>query len=149
MPRFLHFSAILTPILILFMLTSFDAGKKTKVLVQITNIRNTEGEIGIGVYSNQQNWEDEKEHKQKSFAKNAMKDGNLTVEIFLRPGTYGIALLDDENRNGEMDFGWVLPEEGFGFSNYNHTGITRPDFDNFKFTVGKSTTTVTVDVKYM
>jgi len=35
-----------------------------------------------------------------------------------------------------MEYNFLgIPKEGFGFSDYYHTGITRPKFDDFRFTV--------------
>lgn len=54
-----------------------------------------------------------------------------------------------KNNNGEMDFGLMLPKEGFGFSNYIHSGLSRPDFEDFQFTVGTQSTKVKIQTKYM
>lgn len=105
--------------------------------------------MGLGFYKDQKSFDDEKEFLLKTFPKEQVKNGTLTVTVSLEPGTYGIAMLDDENSNGEMDYGWVLPEEGFGFSNYYHTGLTKPTLDKFDFVVGNQPTEVGIKVKYM
>lgn len=123
--------------------------EKTKVIIKITDIRKAEGEIGLGVYTSDDNFEDEVEYLSKTFSKTKMENGTLTVELFLPPGTYGIALLDDEDRDGEMDFGLMMPDEGFGFSNYYHSGLSKPDFEDFAFKVENETERVKIKVKYM
>ena len=56
----------------------------------------------------------------------------------LDSGTYGISVLDDENVNNRMDYNFIgIPKEGFGFSNYFHTGLSKPHFDKFKFEIKK------------
>lgn len=123
---------------------------KTKVVVEITNLRNTKGSVSLGVYTNQDDFDEEKEYVLEVFPKTKTdSNGKLTVELYLPPGTYGIAYLDDENNNGEMDFGLMLPKEGFGFSNYVHSGLSRPDFEDFQFTVGTQATKVKIQTKYM
>jgi len=130
--------------------TSDIENEKTKITVEITNLRNTKGSVSLGVYTNQDDFEDEKEYVLEVFPKTKTDDnGKLTVELYLAPGTYGIAYLDDENNNGEMDFGLMLPNEGFGFSNYVHSGLSRPDFEDFQFTVGTQVTKVKIQTKYM
>lgn len=123
--------------------------EKPRVIIEITNIRDADGKIGIGVYTSQENFEKEVELFSRSFSKSGMKDGSLTTEVSLAPGTYGIALLDDEDSDGEMDYGLMLPDEGFGFSNYYHSGLSRPDFEDFNFEVGSETMKVKIKVKYM
>jgi uncharacterized protein (DUF2141 family) len=45
----------------------------------------------------------------------------------------GIALLDDENSNWELDSGWLLPKEGHAFSDYYHSAMRRPVYEDFRF----------------
>ncbi|AEV31672.1 hypothetical protein Oweho_0658 [Owenweeksia hongkongensis DSM 17368] len=124
--------------------------EKTSVTVEISNLRNNKGTVALGVYKDNETFKKEKEYLLKVFPKTkTTDDGVLHVELPLTPDTYGIAFLDDENDNGEMDYGWVLPKEGFGFSNYEHSGMSMPNFDDFKFEVGNSPTKVYIKVKYM
>jgi uncharacterized protein (DUF2141 family) len=58
------------------------------------------------------------------------------VKIQLESGIYGASLLDDENDNGKMDYNLLgIPKEGFGFSNYYHTGFSKPKMQAFQFEV--------------
>jgi uncharacterized protein (DUF2141 family) len=120
-----------------------------KVVVEITHLRNTEGRVCLGVYKDEASFEAEKPFYYQAFSKDIAKNGSMRVTIPLPKGTYGIALLDDENGNYEMDFGWVLPEEGFGFSNYWHTGMTKPKLKAFSFEVKKPMNPVKIKVKYL
>ncbi len=45
----------------------------------------------------------------------------------------GIALLDDENSNWKLDFGWFFPKEGHAFSDYYHTSFKKPLYKDFRF----------------
>jgi uncharacterized protein (DUF2141 family) len=46
-------------------------------------------------------------------------NGTLILTGDLEPGTYGITLVDDENKNGTLDKSFFgMPKEGFGFSNF-------------------------------
>src|SRR5260221_14390399 len=45
----------------------------------------------------------------------------------------GIALLDDENSNWELDLGWFLPKEGHAFSDYYHSALRKPVYKDFRF----------------
>ena len=51
-------------------------------------------------------------------------------------GTYAVGIHHDENRNGKIDKGFILPTEGVGFSNYKSIGLTnRPNFADASFEV--------------
>ena len=127
----------------------YQSVEKIKLEVEITHIRNSKGSIRLGIFKSQESFEEENEYLAKSFSKSQVKDAKLRVDLYLPPGTYGIALLDDENDNGEMDYGLMLPEEGFGFSNYYHTGLSRPDFEDFSFDLNQSAKRLDIKVKYM
>ena len=60
-------------------------------------------------------------------------------------------IMDDENFNGKMDYSFLgIPKEGFGFSNYYHTGLTKPKLNSFAFEVlANKNTKVEVKMKYM
>ncbi len=78
-----------------------------------------------------------------------MVKGEMTIALSLKPGEYGIILLDDENDTEVMEYNVLgLPKEGFGFAGYYHRGIRRPEFDDFKFTVGSERIIREIRVKY-
>ena len=73
----------------------------------------------------------------------------MIIKLKLKPGVYGISVLDDENKDGEMKYNWFgIPKEGYGFSNFYHTGITKPNFKDFDFIVGEKDKIVQVKMKY-
>jgi uncharacterized protein (DUF2141 family) len=52
------------------------------------------------------------------------------------PGTYAIQTFQDVNANDKMDTSWVgLPLEPFGFSQDATPFLSKPSFDNVKFTL--------------
>lgn len=120
--------------------------------VSITGLRNNKGSVIMGFYNNDKAFEDETPLFTKIESKATTVNHVLTLNYTgIKPGTYGIVLLDDENNNGKMDFGWFLPEEGYGFSNYWHTSLTKPKVVRFSFTITNvnEIKSVEVKVKYM
>ncbi|MDG1330887.1 MAG: DUF2141 domain-containing protein [Crocinitomicaceae bacterium] len=104
------------------------------ITVKITNIRSKKGRIQLQLYRTGKSFSAETPYKQYYVSKKSLNNKTVTYTIRgLKSGTYGVALLDDENSNKEMDYGWVLPEEGFGFSDYYHTAWSKPKFSQFKF----------------
>lgn len=122
-----------------------------EVLVTIKNVRNTKGNIRVGIFKNDETFQDKNADRIILYKKDNLKNGVLTVRIKLEPGVYGLSLLDDENSNNKMDFNLIhIPKEGFGFSDYVHSGLSMPHFEDFDFSVkDNATTSVTVKMKYM
>lgn len=122
-------------ILTAFLLSFTNSDTKTySIKITVSKIRNKNGKIQFQLYKDQSSFAKEKPYKLYRVSKSGVSNGKLTYTISGLPaGTYGVALLDDENNNKEMDYGLVLPNEGFGFSNYYHSGWSRPVFDDFKF----------------
>ena len=127
------------PCLIIFvcflLLTASDLFAQN-VEVTVTGIRSEKGQIAIGVFLDEESFRREKAYLEIQFPKKDIRDGVMTVSFSLEPGIYGLSLLDDENSNRKMEYNFLgIPKEGFGFSDYYHTGITRPKFADFRFTV--------------
>src|SRR6185312_6677095 len=116
----------------------------------ITGLRTSSGSIVLAFYNSAEGFEKEKPLFIKKAPKAALVNGALSINYTdLKSDTYGIAILDDENSNDKMDYGWFLPKEGFGFSNYYHTGLTRPGFDKFSFTLKNENKTIEIKVRYL
>lgn len=120
------------------------------VKVNISGIRNSSGTIRVCFYNTSESFDKEKPMLIKIEPKAKMTNGNLTISYAdLKPGTYGIAILDDENSNQKMDYGWVLPKEGFGFSDYYHTTMSRPKFESFDFVLKNEDKMVQIKLRYL
>ena len=104
--------------------------------VEITNVRSNRGTLRLGVFTSNENFKADKAFKKFAYTKEDLKNCSLTVHFDLEPGTYGLSILDDENDNRTLDFNFLhVPSEGFGFSNYYHTGMILPNLEKFKITV--------------
>ena len=142
---------LLSALLILQLLIASSYTPPTfEIRISVTNIRNEKGTIQIQVYRTKNDFETENPYKTYRVTKKGkIKENTLPYTIIgLEKGSYGLALLDDENNNKKMDYGWVLPTEGFGFSDYYHTAWRRPRFDSFNFYLD-SNKSVTMKVRYM
>jgi uncharacterized protein (DUF2141 family) len=117
--------------------------------LRINHIKNDIGCIQIMVFKDSLSYQTDNPFQILRFQKNSMVDGEMTVKLSLEPGEYGIILLDDENNSEAMEYNVLgLPKEGFGFAGYYHRGIRRPEFDDFKFTVGNERIVREIRVKY-
>ena len=84
------------------------------------------------------------------FDKKAIANGKMTVNCILEPGVYGITLIDDENKNNELNKNILgIPKEGFGFSNFFMEKMKKPDFNDFKVDLRNNKNKISIKVKYM
>lgn len=112
-----------------------------KLLVELSGIRNKDGCIRLAFFRNDSEFLAEQPVLERIVDKSTIRDGNLSVLLDSIPvGEYGIALLDDENKNGKLDYKLIIPKEGVGFSNYVLQGFRRPRFRDFAFLVRKNVT---------
>lgn len=105
-------------------------------MLKVEGVRNTKGTIAIGIYKDHNSFRKDEAFQELVLDKSGMKDGVLLHYFMLSPGTYGLALLDDENDDGRMNYKAIgVPKEGYGFSNYQHSGLKRPNFKVFSFEI--------------
>jgi uncharacterized protein (DUF2141 family) len=121
----------------------------SNLAIKITDVRSTTGNFILGFYKDSKSFKKRQPFKWDKVAKKDMQNGVLVFKTALPPGTYGIALLDDENNNGKVDYGFFLPIEGFGFSGYIHRGMSIPTFKDFDFQHISADKEVVIKVKYI
>ena len=137
----------------LILLTSFGYQKKKincPLTVEVSGLRNSKGVMQFTLYHTPDAFPDEdyKKYYRKHTAK--VVDGFSTVTFENLPsGKYAVNILHDEDENGRIKKGMVLPKEGVGFSNYKSIGIfNKPDFSKAGIVL-RLDTTVQVEVIYM
>jgi uncharacterized protein (DUF2141 family) len=117
--------------------------------VKIDNIKNDNGDILIGLYSNSQNYP--RKVSDGRIVK-ASKEGVIVSFHDLKPGPYAISVMHDENSNKDMDQNKIgIPKEGFGFSNNARISLGPPSFDKVKFDIqpGTKDTRISIDLRYL
>lgn len=122
-----------------------------EVIVTIKNIENSKGNMRIGIFTSDENFQNHKMYKLLTYSKSKVNNGTMTIRLTLPAGEYGISLLDDENKNEKMDYNILhIPKEGFSFSDYYHTSFSMPKFKNFSFKLAdEDSKNITVKVRYM
>ncbi len=122
-----------------------------EVEVTITGLRSSKGAIVIGIFKDDPTFQKEEAYASRNYQKRDIINGMMKVTLTLEPGVWGLSVLDDENLSGLMEYNFIgMPKEGFGFSDYYHSGFSKPKFNDFKFTVeeGKNKKIV-VKIRYI
>lgn len=106
------------------------------ITITVTNIRNNKGAIRFKFYDDSTPFPHDTGILRVVIQKSdiVIKNGSFTVSYdgFVSQNM-GIALSDDENNNVDLDMGWFLPKEGHAFSDYYHTALRRPVYEDFDF----------------
>ena len=109
--------------------SSAQTSKTGKLTIKITSIRNAEGNIRVALRSDENTIVASKivEIDPKALTAEAVFDN-------LAEGTYGVAVIHDENKNEKLDFNDSgVPTEGYGHSNNPERRPGPPSFDETKF----------------
>ena len=120
-----------------------------RLSIRITNLRNSDGYIGIALFRSKEGFPDDSEN---AFALTGTEPTGTEVECVLENipyGTYAVSVLHDENRNRKMDKTWIgKPKEGFGTSNNPKVRFGPPKFDESNFTLGSEEVALIINMNY-
>lgn len=122
--------------LLIFVLNvSFKYSTETELKIEVTGINtNKKGNLRIGVFKKNGFPEADKVHFGKIIP---VTNSTMNVIIStLEVGQYGIAVLQDQDKNGKMTTNLVgYPVEPYGFSNNKFGKFGPPDFNEVAFTL--------------
>ena len=130
---------IIQSLLVTVMLSSFSIQKQETcdLTIDVSELRNSKGTVLFALYNREDAFPDE--HYKKYFKKLTGKIVNGASSVTFKnlpEGKYAVNILHDENNDGKIKKGIILPKEGIGFSNYNSVGFSnRPTFSKASFSV--------------
>ncbi|HMX83917.1 MAG TPA: DUF2141 domain-containing protein [Saprospiraceae bacterium] len=143
---------VLVMVSIVFLLSSFTItnNENYSLTVEVENLRNFKGTVQITLYNKDGSIPDEHYKNYFKMEKASIINGKSQCTFSNLPkGNYAVNILHDENNNGKIDKGLILPKEGIGFSNYSSIGLTnRPNFKKANFELAQNKT-IKVKVIYM
>ena len=118
--------------------------------VEVNELRNSTGSVQFTLYDREDAFPDEDFKKFKKKLTGSIVNGSSTVTFKDLPeGIYAINILHDEDRDGKIKKGVIMPKEGIGFSNYQSIGFSnRPDFSKASFNLHEDTK-IKVRIIYM
>jgi len=111
------------------------AAPTANLTIHIENVTEKGGIVRLGVYDEARYPDDNA--KPVASADVAAVSGETVITLHgIAPGVYAIETFQDENSNNKMDTSWVgLPLEPFGFSRDATPFLSKPSFDDVKFTL--------------
>ncbi|MCF6352358.1 MAG: DUF2141 domain-containing protein [Cyclobacteriaceae bacterium] len=118
--------------------------------VKVNKLQNSEGVVQFALYNKDGSIPDQHYEKYYKMETSSISNGSAVITFNDLPkGTYVVNILHDENKNGKIDKGFILPKEGLGFSNYHSLGPTnRPNYKRASFKLNADTT-IEVKIIYM
>lgn len=117
--------------------------------IEIIGIKNDRGQFVISAFDSQEGFASETSFRDIVVPKGMVREGKLSCSMKLPEGTYGIALMDDEDSNLKMKFSrFGIPREGIGFSDYEFKGFQKPKLEDFDFRIDEKGKKVLIPMKY-
>jgi uncharacterized protein (DUF2141 family) len=114
--------------------------QELKLTVKITGLENTKGNLLFGLYDNGSDFPKKNQAQQGKILPVSKINETYTFSI-PKPGKYALAIIHDENRDGELSTNFLgIPKEGFGFSNNAIGTFGPPSFSKASVNVQKDTT---------
>jgi len=118
--------------------------------VNVDELHSNNGILQFSLYNEDGCFPDEhfKRYYKQLKAKINNNASTITFEN-IPEGTYAVNIFHDENNNGVIDKGWILPVEGLGFSNFTALNLfNRPNYKKAKFVL-KSNKTIKIKIIHM
>lgn len=142
---------MLRRVLIFFALCSCAILHAQNINLVFSGFKSPKGQVILKIFKDDQSFQDDKPATVLKFKKENVVNGAMLLKINLEDGVYGLAFIDDEDNSGNMNYSFIgMPKEGFGFSNYYLTGLSKPKFDAFKIKANKAQVqNVLMRVKYL
>ena len=148
-----RFFLSLLGILFIIPFSSFTLVKKANsfsLTVDVNELRNSTGTVLFALYNREDAFPDEHYTKYLKKITGKIVNGSATVTFENLPaGNYAVNILHDENNDGKIMKGLILPKEGIGFSNFQSIGFSnRPSFAKASFNLSGDTK-IRIKIIYM
>ncbi len=131
-----------TIILNLIIFWSLNQNHQNNLKVAVYDLKNDQGQVIVLLYNKAGSIPDKtfKKYYKKQIVK--INNGKAEASFNALPsGKYAVNIIHDENANGKLDKGFMLPKEGFGLSNFKKVNLFhKPNFEKASFILKQDTT---------
>ena len=101
--------------------------------IHVEGLKNDRGQLAVALFDSAANFPRQERALRGQIVRIVGRRAQVTLTD-LRPGTYAVAILHDENANAKMDFNFLgMPLEGYGFSNDASGLFGPPSFESAAF----------------
>jgi len=123
------------------------AGQLASLAVRVERVSPHGGDVRLALYD-EASWPNDDAEPVADLVVPAVSPETIAIFKGVKPGTYGLKLFQDENRNGRFDFTWLgLPAERYGFSNDARPFFSEPGFSHTRFKLSPGANTITVHLQ--
>ena len=130
-------------------LFAVESSPHGNIVMTMDNFHNDEGSVLVTLFSSSDGFPDRPKKAIKNLQAE-IREGKLKVFFSNIPyGIYAVAVLHDENGNGEMDTNWVgMPKEGYGVSNDAKASFGPPKYKDAKFSLEAKELPLHIIIRY-
>lgn len=142
-------AAVVILLLTGFLFAGFNPGKG-ELTVVVTGLRNDVGVVRLSLY-NQEDGFPSKPERAVLTRKTKINGGVARFRLAgLTHGEYAVAVMHDENNNGDMDKNWIgIPKEGYGCSNDARGTLGPPDYEDARFRLQSGARSIQLKMDYL
>jgi uncharacterized protein (DUF2141 family) len=107
--------------------------------VEVHGLRNSDGLAQFSLYKEGAKIPDEHYERYTKQIKVPIHNNSAKATFKNLPtNKYAVNFLHDENKDGKIEKGFILPEEGIGFTNFENINILhKPNFEKASFVLDK------------
>jgi|TARA_R110000851_G_scaffold73095_3_gene161385 uncharacterized protein (DUF2141 family) len=118
--------------------------------VKILDIRNSKGAVACALFEAPNGFPTEFLRYATNIMMIKIRDTKARCDFLdIPPGTYALAVIHDENMDGELRTNWLgVPKEGYGFSNDAKASMSAPSFEAASFTYDGQKLDLTIKLNY-
>lgn len=118
--------------------------------VKILNISNSTGAIACALFQSPEGFPKDFLRFATNITIIKIQESQATCHFTdIPPGNYAMAVIHDENMNGNLDTNWMgAPKEGFGFSNNAEAFLSAPSFSAASFQYDGQNIDMMVNLSY-
>jgi uncharacterized protein (DUF2141 family) len=146
--------------LALALILSCSCAQAAELRVVIDGVASSKGTLMLGLYDSEEHFQLAISNAAKlslvdnpsrlvGIAMRAAAGAQSVVFTNLKPGTYAVIVIHDENDDGKLDEGlFGAPIEGYGFSNNAAGFFAAPSFKDAGVLLGAADRAITITLKY-
>lgn len=150
LPHFVFVVRVVAIVVLLFPCSLFAQDNRGAVVVEITGFRNSDGQVGILLFSREEGFPtDHKLAVKKIFSGIDQNACRVTLEN-IPYGFYAVSVFHDENADGKLKkniFG--IPREGIGASRNPTIRFGPPKFSEARFTLDSKEQRLAITMRYL